>query len=152
MMSLLVEGRTVAWYLQVAGVLKPLLVERVVDFAKRFGSDLHVMWHRSAAFLLEFVFLGQFLQSFDGRFGSAGFDVGTAFAKEFRHLGALRAIQKTLVAGRILYDHFRLAIDGQHNGIPCLFHARSELCRFAFEVAQRMNVLGQVDHGSSLHI
>jgi hypothetical protein len=74
--------------------------ERLVDLTERCGSDFDMVFHRSARFLPELVLLG--------------FHIGPALIKELHHLGALREPQKTLIAGRILHDHFRFAVNSQH--------------------------------------
>jgi len=75
--------------------------------------------------------------------GATGFDVGQA---ALNALDGLDSIQQRLVGLRILYDQFRLPVDGQNQGMTCLSETIQQIDRVALEVTERPNVVGEIEH------
>jgi hypothetical protein len=75
--------------------------------------------------------------------GTTGFDIGQA---ALNALDGLDSIHERLVGLRILYDQFRLPVDGQHQGMTCLSETIQQIDRVALEVTERPNVVGEIEH------
>jgi hypothetical protein len=78
---------------------------------------------------------------------AASLHIGQAALGAFKGFELVDLIQKFLVCGGVLHNQFRLAIDGEHDWVAGPAHPGDEVAGVALEVAERMDILTDVDGG-----
>jgi hypothetical protein len=91
----------------------------------------------------------QLVEHLAGRARPSVGDIVHALPDRLVNVGAGGAVEQSLVGFRVLHDGLGLPVDGQDHRPLALLHLLEDLARPPPEICEGLNVLRDVEHGSS---